>query len=245
MSVLDVAITRKTYAAKGGAPGHQAIGKLGFSVKENEFVAILGPSGCGKTTLLNMIAGLDDEYEGEIVLGDKARDHLAYVFQTPRLLPWRTVRDNIALAISEPWERAETVPDLITAVGLEGFADSYPGQLSLGMQRRASIARAFACEPRILLMDEPFVSLDASAAGRLLALLLDILGKRPATVLFVTHDPREAVMLSDRILVLSEGPTRLVKEIAVSLDTAARANANRVEAFCQQHLQAVSPPSEQ
>ena len=147
MSMLDVEITRKAYPAKGGAPGHQAIAKLGFSVKENEFVAILGPSGCGKTTLLNIIAGLDDDYEGEITLGNNARDHLAYVFQTPRLLPWRTVRDNIALAISEPWERADTIPDLIAAVGLEGFADSYPGQLSLGMQRRAALARALCLRP--------------------------------------------------------------------------------------------------
>lgn len=244
MSILDVRITHKTYPARGSASGHHAIGKLDFSVKENEFVGILGPSGCGKTTLLNLIAGLDSEYEGEIVLADDARDHLAYVFQTPRLLPWRTVRDNIALAVGETWERADTVPELIASVGLEGFADSYPGQLSLGMQRRVSLARAFACDPRILLMDEPFVSLDASAAGRLLALLLDILGKRPATVLFVTHDPREAVMLADRILLLSEGPTTLVEEIKVTLGSAARANTKRVEAFCQQHLSAVTPHSQ-
>lgn len=241
MSVLDVSITRKFYPPRAGAPGHLAIAGLEFSVAESEFVCILGPSGCGKTTLLNLIAGLDGGYEGQISLADGIAEHLAYVFQTPRLLPWRTVRENIALVLDHSEPATRIVTGLIAAVGLEGFADAYPGQLSLGMQRRAALGRAFARDPRILLMDEPFVSLDEAAAERLRALLIEILAERPTIVLFVTHDRREAAKLADRILVLSGAPATLANEVHVTLSPAARSDPDRIEAFCRKYLPVFVP----
>jgi NitT/TauT family transport system ATP-binding protein len=241
MSALNVSITRKFYPPRAGTPGHLAIAGLEFSVAESEFVCILGPSGCGKTTLLNLIAGLDGGYEGQISLTDGIAEHLAYVFQTPRLLPWRTVRENIALVLGHGEADTQIVTGLIVAVGLEGFSDAYPGQLSLGMQRRAALARAFARDPRILLMDEPFVSLDEAAAERLRALLIEILAERPTIVLFVTHDRREAAKLADRILVLSGAPATLANEVHVTLSPTARSDPDRIEAFCRKYLPAFVP----
>jgi NitT/TauT family transport system ATP-binding protein len=241
MSALNVSITRKFYPPRAGAAGHLAIAGLEFSVAESEFVCILGPSGCGKTTLLNLIAGLDGGYEGQISLAGGIAEHLVYVFQTPRLLPWRTVRENIALVLDHGEPATRIVTGLIAAVGLEGFADAYPGQLSLGMQRRAALGRAFACDPRILLMDEPFVSLDEAAAERLRALLIEILAERPTIVLFVTHDRREAAKLADRILVLSDAPATLVDEVRVTLSPTARSDPDRIEAFCHKNLPTFVP----
>ncbi len=244
MSALDVAITRKVYPARAETREHLALSDLAFSVKEGETVCILGPSGCGKTTLLNLIAGLDGDYAGRITLAPGIEDHLAYVFQTPRLLPWRTVRQNIGLAIDDADSGPASVSDLIAAVGLEAFADAYPGQLSLGMQRRAALARAFARDPRILLMDEPFVSLDDAAAERLRALLVRILAERPTTVLFVTHDRREAAKLANRILILSDPPATLAGDVPVKLSRAARADPARIEAFCRRHLPVIMPEAD-
>lgn len=244
MSALEVAISRKFYPARAGAPGHLAIAGLSFSVDEGEFVAILGPSGCGKTTLLNLIATLDHDYEGHIGHEGGIVDRLAYVFQTPRLLPWRTVQENIALALDPESGKPAVASELIASVGLEGFANAYPGQLSLGMQRRVALARAFARDPRVLLMDEPFVSLDEAAAEGLRALLLEILARRPTTVLFVTHDRREAVKLADRILILTAAPATLADEVRVTLDQAARADPDRIESFCREHVLAFAPGSE-
>lgn len=241
MSALNVSITRKFYPPRAGTTGHLAIAGLEFSVAESEFVCILGPSGCGKTTLLNLIAGLDSEYEGQISHVDGIAARLAYVFQTPRLLPWRTVRENIALALEHGAAGTHIVTGLIAAVGLDGFSDAYPGQLSLGMQRRAALARAFACDPRILLMDEPFVSLDEEAADQLRALLIEVLTERPTIVLFVTHDRREAVRLADRILVFSRAPATLVDEVRVTLSPAERINPDRIEAFCHKNLPTFVP----
>ena len=168
-------------------------------------MCVLGPSGCGKTTMLNLISGIDTAFDGQISLPPGTLEHLAYVFQTPRLLPWRTVQQNVELVAEAQANGAGLTTRLLEAVGLVGFANSYPGELSVGMQRRAALARAFACRPQLLLMDEPFVSLDPQAAVELRKLLTDILAERKATVIFVTHDHAEAVQLADRILVPFRG----------------------------------------
>jgi len=224
---LSVRIVRKQFRlARRGAP-LVVFENLEFAVAPGAFVAITGPSGCGKTTLLNIVAGLDRDFEGEIGFGAGAQP-LAYVFQTPRLLPWRTVRENISLALADGDSGQARVDELITRVGLASAASEYPERLSLGMQRRVALARAFAIEPDILLMDEPFVSLDAAAATGLRALLLDLWSRRKATVLFVTHDPTEAVTLATRILRLGGAPARLLQDLDVALDAHQRADPEMV-----------------
>ena len=218
-SALIADIREKRYPRARGAQSHVALADLSLRVAAGEFVALVGPSGCGKTTLLNIVAGLDGDFAGDIQLaarsdGQPAR--VGYVFQEPRLLPWRTVHENIALVL--PPQRAEAVVhDTLQAVGLTDARDLYPGQLSVGMSRRVSIARAFAIEPDLLLMDEPFVSLDHDTVEQLRDLLLKLWHARPTTVLFVTHDIREALVLADRLVLLSGTPGRVVADVPVSL----------------------------
>lgn len=237
MSAFSINIAEKRYqaAAKAGAT-HLALSHLQFDVAEGEFVCVLGPSGCGKTTMLNLIAGLDTDYTGEISLPPGTREHMAYVFQTPRLLPWRTVQQNVDL-VAEDQDNADGLASrLLEAVGLGAFAHSYPGELSVGMQRRAALARAFACRPRLLLMDEPFVSLDPQAAVELRKLLTDILAERQATVIFVTHDHNEAVQLGGRILQLSGAPAKISADTPVPLSVTERFDPETVRRFAEQHL---------
>ena len=237
MSVIGVDIAEKRYTSAGGeGGGHVALRDLRFEVEDGEFVCLLGPSGCGKTTLLNLIAGLDKSYEGSISLAPGTLDHLAYVFQTPRLLPWRTVHRNVDLVAEDQPDGEGLAARLLEAVGLTAFSGSYPGELSVGMQRRAALARAFARRPRLLLMDEPFVSLDPAAAEDLRKLLTGILAERAATVLFVTHDHGEAVQLADRILLLSGAPAEIAADIPVTLEAAERFDATAVRAFAEAHL---------
>jgi ABC-type nitrate/sulfonate/bicarbonate transport system ATPase subunit len=235
MNALTVRIDRKAYALNGGSVA--AIEGLNFSVAQDDFVCILGPSGCGKTTTLNLIAGLDADFSGEIARGPEvAERRLGYVFQTPRLLPWRSVTENIALAAGEDEATARKIADLLKEVGLAGFEHAFPSQLSLGMQRRAALARAFAVEPGLLLMDEPFVSLDEATAARLRLVLLTLWRERPVTVLFVTHDSREAIELGQRLLVLSAAPARLTADLRVPLSPAERADPAAVERFRKEKL---------
>jgi ABC-type nitrate/sulfonate/bicarbonate transport system ATPase subunit len=212
-------IREKRYPRVRGAQSHVALAGLSLQVAAGEFVALVGPSGCGKTTFLNIVAGLDRDFAGDIRLaprpdGQPAR--VGYVFQEPRLLPWRTVYENIALVL--PPQRAETVvKDVLQAVGLANAQDLYPLQLSVGMSRRVAIARAFAIEPDLLLMDEPFVSLDHDTVEQLRDLLLRLWHARPTTILFVTHDMREALVLADRLVLLSGTPGHVVADVPVSL----------------------------
>lgn len=209
MNGLRVEIRRKRF---GDMP---VIENVAFDVAEGEFVCLFGPSGTGKTTMLNIIAGIDADYDGTVVVPGSPR--VGYVFQEPRLLPWLTVRQNITLPIEGEAELLAGVDDLLRAVGLADFAGHFPERLSLGMARRVAIARAFAVRPDLLLMDEPFVSLDADTAQRLRALLGDLWAGRPTTTVFVTHDLREAVELSDRILMFSPRPATLVRDIPIPL----------------------------
>lgn len=205
--------------------------KVAFYVRNGEFVAIVGPSGCGKTTLLNIVAGLDRSFMGDVDLGqgrDGGPPRIGYVFQNPRLLPWRTVWENIALVLPNDIDPA-IIDKLLGEVGLAEARNVFASRLSVGMSRRAAIARAFAIRPDLLLMDEPFVSLDEAMAQRLRALTIELLRMHPTSVLFVTHDLREAIVLADRILFLSPAPGRILADFPVPLSRERRTDAAAVE----------------
>jgi NitT/TauT family transport system ATP-binding protein len=227
---LSVSVRKKLFPAVGLRSEILVLNDIAFKVEPGSFVVITGPSGGGKTTLLNIIAGLDKDYEGRIDFGDSGGERLAYVFQSPRLLPWRTVYENIALVLPAGDPRLANIPELLERVGLTEAASAYPEMISLGMQRRVALARAFVLEPELLLMDEPFVSLDDPTAQDLRELLVELWSRRPTTVLFVTHDRSEAVMLATRILRLSGGSASIVEDIPVSLSVADRSDREKVEA---------------
>jgi NitT/TauT family transport system ATP-binding protein len=239
MASLSVVVRRKRFPPVGAASARAVLGDVRLEVEPGESVAITGPSGCGKTTLLNLIAGLDTEFEGEIVRAPGSR--LGYVFQEPRLLPWRTVAENLALVLPEgmaAWTRIERV---LTEVELTGSADVYASRLSLGMARRVAIARAFVVEPSLLLLDEPFVSLDEPTAQRLRLLLLALLDRYPATaMIFVTHHLSEAIMLARRLIVLDGSPARISADLQVPLGPDERRDAEAVEAFRRRQLPATT-----
>jgi ABC-type nitrate/sulfonate/bicarbonate transport system ATPase subunit len=230
MTDIQININNKTYptAAKPSIEG------LKLSLNSNEFTCLVGPSGCGKTTLLNIIAGLDNDYDGDILV-ERQHTHpkIGYIFQNPRLLPWRTVRENIELALDGN-QSPEVIDELLEVMQLTAAQYVYPERLSLGMSRRVAIIRAFAIDPEVLLMDEPFVSLDAPTARQVRELLLKLWQQRPHTVLFVTHDLREAIALADRLVFLSASPMRVVSEVAVPIARNERGNELALEAFRQQ-----------
>jgi NitT/TauT family transport system ATP-binding protein len=232
MSAVAVRIKRKAYRAALGDP-LVALENLEFTVPQGQWLCIVGPSGCGKTTLLNLLAGLDRDVEGDIQIADgrESPAPIGYVFQTPRLMPWLTVRDNVRLALPDPGQGDGPAERLLAEMNLTQFLDAYPRQLSGGMQRRVALARSFVTEPRLLLLDEPFLSLDAPAAQRLRQLLLALWQRRPTTVVFVTHDLREALQLADRILFLSHRPGRIVRDLEVNLPRPREADSSEIEAL--------------
>ena len=190
-----------------------------FSVKSGEFCGVVGPSGCGKTTLLNLISGLDKDFEGLVAINGgtpSAGPIPGYMFQSSRLMPWLTVRENVEL-VQVGNEPESIVLDLLREIGLEDFADVYPSHLSGGMRRRVSLARAIITEPPLLLLDEPFLSLDAPVANHLRRLLIEVCGRRSSTVLLVTHDLREALFLADRVLFVSSCPGRIVLDHVIDI----------------------------
>jgi NitT/TauT family transport system ATP-binding protein len=225
---LDIAVRAKRFPAIGAAPPKLVIRDFRLRVPAGGFVALFGPSGCGKTTLLNLVAGLDADFEGRIA--QPAGLRTGYVFQEPRLLPWLTVEDNLALVLGDAADAEARIAAWLAEMDLAGVGKLFANRLSLGMARRVALARAFIIEPGLLLMDEPFVSLDEPTAARLRRLLLDTLAAHPASVLFVTHSLREAVMLAERVAVLSAAPTRVLDEIEVPLSAAERRDEQAVEA---------------
>ena len=231
LSGLRVDVREKRFPAIGDAPPVLALKDVRFTAERGEFVCLLGPSGCGKTTLLNIIAGLDRDFAGTVSLpaGRTENPAIGYVFQKPRLLPWRTVLENVNLVLTPEQQRSGIVDDLLTATGLAGFRHAYPERLSVGMSRRAALARAFAIAPDLLLMDEPFVSLDEPTAQRLRDLLLEIWSRRPTTVLFVSHDTREVVRLADRVIVMTASPGTLDAIIPVAVPRSERSDPSRLE----------------
>jgi NitT/TauT family transport system ATP-binding protein len=226
---VRIKVARKTFPAVGGRDEQTVLRDVSFEVEPRSFVVLTGPSGCGKSTLLNIVAGLDPDYEGQIDLGP-GDPRLTFIFQTPRLLPWRTIRENLALSLPDGDPRQNNVDEMLDRVGLREAKNAYPERTSLGMQRRAALARGFIQEPDILLMDEPFVSLDDPTAHGLREVLVALWNRRPTTVLFVTHDRTEAVMLATRILRLAPGSASIVADETVRLTAAERTDRERVQA---------------
>ncbi|MEQ1738929.1 MAG: ABC transporter ATP-binding protein [Methyloglobulus sp.] len=234
--MIAIDIKSKMYPAKGRAGQHIAIADLQLIFNAGEFVCLVGPSGCGKTTLLNIIADLDRDYEGSINFKQhQTHPKIGYVFQNPRLLPWRTVRENIELAIEDN-PSSENIDALLEVMQLTQFQHVYPERLSLGMSRRVAIIRGFAINPDVLLMDEPFVSLDAPTARQVRSLLITLWQQRPHTVLFVTHDLREAIALADRIVFLAAAPMKIIADMAVPIPRSERDDEQAIEIFRQQLL---------
>jgi sulfonate transport system ATP-binding protein len=203
---LDVSIARKALRTASGQT-RVVLHDVNFNLRMGEICALLGPSGCGKTTLLRIISGLDADFDGRIVLPSPHK--IGMVFQEPRLLPWRSLIQNLRLvgASSE-----NDLAEIVAALRLSKHLDHYPGELSLGLARRVAIARAFAVKPDLLLLDEPFVSLDTTLAAQLRDELLALVLKRKAITLIVTHDVAEAISLADRIIVLSAAPGRILAD---------------------------------
>jgi NitT/TauT family transport system ATP-binding protein len=206
---------------------HRALGGISFSVDEGEFVSIVGPSGCGKTTLMRCLSGLMQPTAGTVSLEGRTisavPEDLTLVFQdySRSLYPWLRVADNVEFPLKDHRqpraERRERVAQALSDVGLTGHETKYPRQLSGGMQQRVAIARALAYRPSMLLMDEPYASVDAQTRESLEDMLLDVWERRNKTVLFVTHDIDESVYLADRVLVLSKGPSQVIADITVDI----------------------------
>lgn len=200
--------------------GNIALENVNFSIKKSEFVSLVGASGCGKSTILRIIAGLGKPSSGTINWGKSQADQkLTFVFQDAALLPWANVRENVALPLKlariPQRDISSRIQHAIAQVGLKGFEDNYPRQLSGGMKMRVSIARALVQQPDILLMDEPFGALDEITRSRLNTELLDLSQQYQWTVVFVTHNIYEAVYLSQRVLVMGAKPGRIVAEIEI------------------------------
>jgi NitT/TauT family transport system ATP-binding protein len=217
--LLDVRIARKRVANAAGQPV-EILSSLAFRLKPGQVGALIGPSGCGKSTCLRIVAGLDQRFEGAV---QRPAGPAAMVFQEPRLLPWRSVEDNIRLAAPRVTE-AELAA-LLKPLGLQDHRTHFPGELSLGLARRVALARAFAVRPSLLLLDEPFVSLDAPLSRALERELVALIAGRPVTTVLVTHNVGEAIRLADRIVVLSPRPARVLGEIAVDAPRAAMSAA--------------------
>lgn len=215
---MQVSIRRKSFSADGP----EVIANLEFDVSAGEIVSIIGPSGAGKSTLLSIIAGLDSDFDGKIIRHDidmnedrAAFTDIAFVFQEPRLMPWLSAYDNIALVLEH--EDSARVNRLLASVGLSEYADYFPSQLSGGMQRRLALIRAFIVDPKLLLLDEPFVSLDAPTADQLRDQLLTLWTDSQPAVLFVTHHLDEALAIADRIVFLSPGPTSIIHQQRIAI----------------------------
>ena len=218
---LSVKGVRKVFEGRAGDV--VALDGVDFEIAEKEFVTVIGTSGCGKSTLLSIIAGLEEETEGVVLVDGEevyapGRDR-GVVFQSYTLFPWMTAQKNVEFALRGPRrERGDVARQHLEMVGLEGFADAYPSQLSGGMRQRIAIARALSYKPQVLLMDEPFGALDAQTRQLMQELLTKIWEEHRMTVMFVTHDIDEAVFLSDRVLVMTARPGRIKEDITIGVD---------------------------
>lgn len=227
----------KQYAGPDGSPV-AALDNVCLTIEQEEFVVLVGPSGCGKSTLLNMVGGLLAPTSGRIIVEGLTEDRdpsVGMVFQEVGLFPWRTVESNIGFGLEESAlsavERQECVRAHIELVGLSGFENSYPHQLSGGMRQRAGIARTLAIEPDLLLMDEPFSALDAQTRTLMQEELLRIWETHRLSTLYVTHNIQEAVYLADRIVVLSRRPGRVISILKIDLPRRGRDGAEHISCF--------------
>jgi ABC-type nitrate/sulfonate/bicarbonate transport system ATPase subunit len=226
VSRLSIRNVGKTFpGVSRQAPPTEALRPVSLDVADNDFITVLGPSGCGKSTLLRLVAGLEEPSTGEILLDDvpirgPGADR-GVVFQSYTLFPWLSVRRNICFGLREKGvalaEQREISDRFIARMGLRGFEDHYPKQLSGGMQQRVAIARALANDPKILLLDEPFGALDNQTRLLMQELLLDTWEAARKTVLFVTHDIDEAIFMANRVVVFSARPGRIKSEVATDL----------------------------
>jgi len=225
---LEVQGLAKRYPAQGGGSGLTVFENANFSIEKGEFVCIIGHSGCGKSTILNILAGLDSASEGAVIMNGRevAGPSLerGVVFQNYSLLPWRSTLRNITFAVKARWPKwsrdqvLEHSLRYLELVGLKGVEQRKPSQLSGGMRQRVSIARAFATQPQLLLMDEPFGALDALTRGMIQEELIKIWEETHQTVFMITHDVDEAILLSDRILLMTNGPqARIAESVKVSI----------------------------
>lgn len=241
MALLEIRHLTISYQMKRTQQPYLAIQAVDFQVQPGEFVAVIGPSGCGKTTLLNAIAGIVPAQDGEIRLQGRRIDgpgrERAMVFQSPALLPWRTVARNVAyglelqgVPVRAARQQAQSYLDL---TGLQGFAESYPNELSGGMQQRANLARALAVRPQVLLFDEPLAALDAQTREVMQVELQRIWLQDRTTSLYVTHQISEAVFLADRVVVLSRSPGTVKTIVSIDLPRPRTLHRQRPPAFVQ------------
>ena len=222
---LDFLDLSKTFPGRGMEENVHVLEKLQHRIENGRFVSVIGPSGCGKTTLLRIIAGLERASSGRVLLDHKelvqGSEEIGLVFQEYALFPWRTTLQNIEMGLEikgvDKEERRSTAMEYINMFNLGGFEHRYPKELSGGMKQRAAIARTLVMNPRVVLMDEPFGSLDSQTRNGLQEFLLGVWERRRDTILFVTHNVDEAVFLSDQIIVLSKRPARIVKTFEVRL----------------------------
>lgn len=223
-SVMEIQGVSRTYATADGGQVF-ALDEINLDIADGEFVSVIGPSGCGKTTLFNLIGGLDQPTTGRVLVDgrpvDGSHKDIGMVFQEESTFPWRTVRENIEFPLEitgmAKAERREKAEYIVSLVGLAGFSDRYPAELSGGMRQRTALARTLAFEPRILLMDEPFASLDEQTRLLLGDKLLQICGELNQTAMLITHNITEAVQLSNRVLVMSFRPGRIKKTVTIDL----------------------------
>ncbi len=225
---MTVALATKELAVNFDAPEGgilPALGPLTFAISPGDFVALVGPSGCGKSTLIRVFAGLQRATSGDAWVDDdlitKPSPRMGLMFQNANLMPWRTIEDNIALPLElfgvEKTERLAHVEKLLPLLGLHGFARAYPSEVSGGMAQRAALGRVLIQQPQVLLLDEPFGALDALTREKISLDLLRVWAAQKQTALMVTHDIQEAILLSDRVLVMSQRPGRIIADIAVNL----------------------------
>jgi len=211
---FTIKIKEKSYINKHDKKKIVALKNIDIKIKPKEFICIVGPSGCGKTTLMNIIGGLIKGDGQKLLINNREIDgnaNFGYVFQTSRLLPWLTLKENVKLICKQnSVETDKIIKNLLTSFGLIEFLDSYPNNISGGMRRKVSLARAFVNKPEILLMDEPFISLDQPTSENLYEVLVNYWQKNPTTIILITHNIKEALLLGDRILFFSKRPGTVV-----------------------------------
>ncbi|EKD78728.1 MAG: hypothetical protein ACD_41C00287G0012 [uncultured bacterium] len=223
---LQVSTISKTFASKQQRT--EVLHDISFSVGQHEVVCVVGPSGCGKSTLFNVISGLDEPSSGSV-----SRDgRLAMMFQDPALLPWLTVEKNVGFGLTN--QQPDKVEQYLKIVGLEQFGRAFPHELSGGMKQRAALARTLIIEPNIILMDEPFSALDAQTRERLQQFVQTLLQDYPVSIVFVTHDIREAVLLGDRVLILSQRPAQVVREYTIALPRPRRSFDSNLDSYIKE-----------
>lgn len=214
-------VTKNFYSDSGGKI--QALEGLNLLITEGEFITLVGATGCGKTTLLNLIAGLESPDDGQLSLGEDLRlgNNVTYVFQHYTLFPWRSTLSNVCFGLQMKGigrkKRKNKAMQLLSKVGLEGFENTYPYELSGGMRQRTAIAQALAIKPKLLLMDEPFGALDDSTRRELQQMLIELWRENRTTILFVTHNIDEAVLLGEKVMVFSGRPGRIIREFNIDL----------------------------